>query len=558
MMSNRSLKRYSLLAAMLLMLVLPRVVSAQDELTLVVTTNIACDQAEFNLEIFGGEAPYTVLVDFGDGEDFMDADAAGPSIELQHTYPGQGEYVWKVTVEDANGLIGESEGTIILDGPNVSISSDPFPPLLTIEEGEAGISFFADVSGGTPPYTLAWDLGGDGLPDDGQVGGTADFSYSEAGDYTAQVEVSDGCGFTASDTLTVVVVDPEDDPENACHPTAQKIAEAVSSIFPDRAQQTYTCKDIFDIFEGAVFGYHVGFGRMWHAYQLTQRIDELSWEDILDWQLNYSGWGILQQLDRFAGLLDSYGIGDLLTLVTSGEATVGEIRSAVRAVTRFDADFEDALARINAGATNGELAGLYKLAGELGVEPQALDIYLADGWTIPELNHAAKMAGRVNADWTEIIEAKSYNQSWGEIGQAYRLAGEEFTAADILVIGVKEFRAMGREQAQSTRQEARTEQTAVRLAEQYSVEPGVVLSLYNGDCGESWGCVRQALRDRPEAAGAITDRDERTAAKIASQYGYSEAEVWNVFESTCGHDWNCVRSYFRVLTRGAAGKGKNK
>ena len=82
----------------------------------------------------------------------------------------------------------------------------------------------------------------------------------------------------------------------------------MSSIFPDRADQVYTCKDIFDIFEGAIFGYHVGFGRMWHAYQLTQKIDELSWEDILDWHLNYSGWGILQQLDRFAGLLDSYGI----------------------------------------------------------------------------------------------------------------------------------------------------------------------------------------------------------------------------------------------------------
>ena len=112
---------------MLLLLVLPGVVSAQDELTLVVTTDVVCDQAQFNLEIFGGDAPYTVLVDFGDGEDFMTSGGAGPSIELLHTYPGQGEYEWTISVEDGYGLIGEREGTIILDGPTVSISSDPFP-----------------------------------------------------------------------------------------------------------------------------------------------------------------------------------------------------------------------------------------------------------------------------------------------------------------------------------------------------------------------------------------------------------------------------------------------
>ena len=452
----------------------------------------------------------------------------------------------------------ELGGTIFLDGPSVSISSNPFPPLLTIEQDEAGISFSADVSGGTLPYTLAWDLDGDGVPDDNQAGETAEYAYGEAGEYVARVEVVDGCGFMSSNSLTVIVIDPEGEPEQACHPTAQKIAEAVSSIFPDRAGQVYTCKDIFDIFEGAIFGYHVGFGRMWHAYQLTQRIDELSWEDILDWQLNYSGWGVLQQLDRFAELLDSHGISDLLSLVTSGEQTIGEIRSAVRAVTRYDADFEDALARINAGATNGELGQLYKLAGELEVEPIVLDEYLADGWTIQELNHAAKAAARVGADWEEIVQAKTFDIAWGEIGQAYRLADAEFSAADIMAIGVKEFRAMEREQAQSTREAERAQQTALKLAGQYDMEQAEVMALYNGDCAGSWGCVRQALHDQRGADGEITDRDERTAAKIASQYGYSEAEVWQVFESSCGSDWNCVRTYFRELTKGSNGKGKTK
>jgi hypothetical protein len=50
----------------------------------------------------------------------------------------------------------------------------------------------------------------------------------------------------------------------------------------------------------------------------------------------------------------------------------------------------------------------------------------------------------------------------------------------------------------------------------------------------------------------------KTAAKIASQYGVSEDEVWSVFGTSCGQDWNCVRAHFRELARGERGKGKNK
>jgi hypothetical protein len=551
-------KSITLLLGLLLILSLPLAAGAQDELTLTVTTSVSCDQVDFSLAIAGGSGPYSLLFEFGDEEEHNAVELADSTIEFGHIYPAQGEYGWKAIVQDGSGLTGEAAGSLTLEGPAVSLTSTPFPPLLTIEDGMATIEFSAQATGGTLPYVYAWDLDGDDLPDAGLEGDSASASYAEDGTYQASVSITDGCGFAATQSLTVIVVDPEENPEDACHPTAQKIAEAVSAIFPDRAEQTYTCADIFDIFEGAVFGYHVGFGRLWHAYQLTQVIDELTWEDILDWQLNYSGWGALLQLDRFASVLDAYGIGDLLGLVTSGEQTLSDIRSAVRAAVRYDADFEDALARINAGATNGELGQLYKLAGELDVEPELLDGYLADGWTIPELNHAAKLADRVSADWTDIVEAKAFDQSWGEIGQAYKLADEEFSAADILAIGVKEFRDMEREQAQSTRQEEQTLRTAAKLAEQYDVEPGEILALYIGDCGESWGCVRKILRDRPESEGAITDRDERTAAKIASQYGFSESEVWNVFETACGHDWNCVRSYFRELTKGTAGKGKNK
>ena len=46
--------------------------------------------------------------------------------------------------------------------------SRPFPPLLTVEEGEARIEFEANASGDTEPLTFRWDLDGDGEDEAGQ------------------------------------------------------------------------------------------------------------------------------------------------------------------------------------------------------------------------------------------------------------------------------------------------------------------------------------------------------------------------------------------------------
>lgn len=552
------------LSALLLLLVFPLPVSAQGELTVAVSTSVSCDQVDFTIDIAGGAAPYNLLLEFGDEETYSASELTEAIVEVSHIYPAQGEYEWKITVQDGDGLSVEAEGIVSLDGPSVILSSDPFPPLLTIDSGEASIDFLAEVSGGSAPYTYQWDLDGDGSADSGLEGDTASHTYTEGGDFKAAVTVTDSCGFTASDILTVVVVDPEGEPEEACHPTAQKIADAVNSLFPDRAEQIYTCEDIFGIFDGSVFGYQVGFGRMWHAYQLTQTIDDLTWEDIRDWHLNYSGWGALVQLDRFADLLDTYGIQNLMDLVTSGENSLGDIRTAVRSVLRYEADFEDALQRINEGASPGELGQFYKLASGLEVDPSILDSYLADGMTLPELRHAANFAERVGADWSDIVDAKAFDNSWGEIGQAYRLADDGASAADILAMGLQEYRVMQREDSRTEREEERTareeeraQRTAKRLAEQFELQLGDVMALYNGQCEGSWGCVRDVLREETRAQSG-SERDKRTAAKIASQYGVSEDEVWSVFGTSCGQDWNCVRAHFRELARGERGKGKNK
>lgn len=541
-------RRFMLLISLVAILIFPMTAFADEIISLSISPVIECDRVVFTVEIAGGMEPYTMLADFGDGEVEMAASLDAGTIEIVHIYPAHGEYAWSIAFEDSNGLTASEEGTITLNGPTVSLGSTPFPPLLTIDGGEAPILFQAEVTGGVEPYTFNWDLDGDGNPESNVTSDTADWTYEHGGEYTASVVVTDHCGFSHSDTLTVLVVDPEESPEDVCHPMAQRIAEGVSSLFPDQAEQLYSCDDIFNIFEGALFGGTLGFGRMWHAYQLAQNIDELTWETILDWQLNQSGWGALTQLNRFADVLEEQGIQDLMDLVMSEDYTLGDVRTAVRAVTHYEADFDDALERIADGANPGELGQFYRLASDLDVEPSELDTYLEEGASLNELRHAASFAERMGTDWELVADAKAEDHSWGEIGQAYRLADDDTSAAEILAIGVQDFRALEREEDQQAREQEQNQRTAERLAEQYEAELGDVMALFNGECEGDWSCVRTALREQ-EREQQTSDRDVRTAGQIADKYGATVEEVMAIYESTCAWDWPCTRAYFRDLSR---------
>ncbi|MES0340127.1 MAG: hypothetical protein ABUK15_08720, partial [Anaerolineales bacterium] len=418
--------------------------------------------------------------------------------------------------------------------------------------------------GGVEPYFYSWSLDGVDLPDTGL---SATHKFTAGGNYEAAVSVTDSgtCGLSHTDTLTVVVVDPEADPQDACHPTAQKIAEAVSIIFFDaRAEQTYTCEDIFNIFEGSLTGNHTGFGRLWHAYQLTQTIPDLTWEEIRDWKLDGSSWGAITQLNRFAETLGDYGIRDLFDLVVNGDNTVGEIRTAARTAVRYEADLGDVLIRLSEGAKTGELGQFYKLAAEMDVDPTMLDQYLEEGMSLSELSHAAKMSERVDADWEEVIAAKGSDHSWGDIGQAYKLAEDGISATEILDLGVQEFRAeqrdeekLAREEERTAREEARTaarketldEKTAARFSEQYGYPLGEINSYFE-DCNGNWTCVRKDLKEKDQAqVEGTSDKDTRTAERLAAQYGVDISIVKGIFNNACGGDWNCVRSELRALDK---------
>ena len=517
------------IALVALLLAMPIAAGAQDGLPIDVTQTVNCDSVSFASDFFLQDEfePYTVRFEFGDGAFFEENNVlAGPyALNEDHFYPSAGKFAWNLTITGFNNFEEITEGEVAIDAPFVTLNSTPSPPLLTIHEGEALIQFSATVPDGVGDYTYAWDLDEDGLPDAGLSGVKVPYTYYTGGNYKAAVTVTDSGGCSLTDTLTVVVVDPEADPQDACHPTAQKIAEAVSVIFlSDRAESTYTCEDIFNIFEGALTGQHTGFGRLWHAYQLTQTLPDLTWEEILDWKLQYSSWGALSQLNRMTEFLDEHGIRELYDLVVSEGYTLRDIRTAARNVLRNEADFDDALARIAEGANAGELGQFYRLVNELEVDPEELDVYLADGMSLSELRHAAKLAERTDADWTEILDAKALDASWGEIGQAYKLADGDTSVEDILAVGVKEYSAQQREEERAQREDERN--------------------------------TRAAEREEERVQGT-NDRDLRTANQLALKYGISVNDVMNQL-ALCDQDWNCVRTQLREQFKNTPGKDKKK
>jgi hypothetical protein len=496
---------------------------------------------------------YLFFMDFGDGETTEIFKTEDSTLILPHTYIDQGDYeifimVGEiVTVGDleTSGLSGELTQTLTLEGPEIdNFFSAPGPPVIVYgENGE--VTFTAVTVGGTLPYTYEWDLGG-GETTGKSTSETANANYTEIGKYKVKTTVTDGCGFTDSASMSVVVADPED----ACHPTAQKIAEAVGSLFPDQAGEEYTCEDIYTMFDNPSGENNLGFGRMWMAYKLAESID-LGWEEILAWKMDQSGWGSLLQLNKFAEVLSDQGIGDLMALVMSEDYTLADVRAAVRSVTRFEADFDDALARIADGASPGELSQFYSLASALGTDYETLDGYLADGMTLSEIKHAANFAERMEVDWTEIADFRTeFGESWGAMKQAFSLATDEFSAADILAMGIQEFR-----------KEERTKEQMLRIAEklgnQFGIDPETVQGLFEGgECEGSWACVRKTLREQSEEG--LTDRDYKLAAQIGAKYGgYGEAAVLAVYQGEeCALNWGCTRAYFRNTYMETKTKGK--
>ncbi|MFQ5923895.1 MAG: hypothetical protein ACE5M4_13720, partial [Anaerolineales bacterium] len=227
---------------------------------------------------------------------------------------------------------------------------------------------------------------------------------------------------------------------------------------------------------------------------------------IRDWHLDGNGWGGLVQLNRFAETLEQHGVRELVGLVLNGDATISEIRHTVRSVLRYEAVFEDALARLGDGMSPGELGRFYRTAQDLQLDPDQLDGYLTDGISLQELTHAARLAERSDSDWTQVVEAHAAGHSWGEIGQAQRQA-DEGDWMSVLDTGIRETREQIREDDRSDREQERIDRTADQLSGQFGASVDEVLGLYQGACAQNWGCVRAELRAESERGGGPKPKD---------------------------------------------------
>jgi PKD repeat protein len=552
---GRHMSRYHLFVTFLVLaiLVTPIPVMAEDGLYIEVSPTIACDGVTFEVKVEDGTPPYDLTWDFGDGESLEEIDIELFPHDTDHMYLVPGEYEWVLTVTDsAETPMTGTTSDIVTIGPLVTLLADEMPPVVELEGGEATFHFTAEVVGGSPPFSYEWSFEGASSSTSDPNSNTASATYTKVGRYTASVTVTDQCGTTHTDTLLVVVVEPP----FGCHPMAQRIADEVSKLFPDQAETTYSCEDIYYMFLGGLTGRQTGFGRLWHAYQLALTIEDLTWEQIRDWHLDGTGWGLLVQLNRYAETLEDVGIVELMDLVLSGENSANQIRTALRCVLRYDADFEDALARLADGISPGKLGQLYRTAQELDLDPSVLDDYLEMGINIPELRHAAKLATQLDGDWASLITAHSKGYSWGEIRKAYQLADETNNALSILGIGVQEFRRQLRVQAQEERQMEFNHRIAAHYANQYGVGEDDILGVFNGICDGDWKCVRDYLRENPDNA-MQAGSNERTASHLAAQYDVSVEEVMSLFEGTCDGDWRCVRSQLKDMVREEQGKGKH-
>ena len=549
-------KMFVLTLVLALLLVMPTEALAQNEQFITVTPTATCDEVDFEVTVDWGTAPYSLTWEFGDGEtQTVTATDITPSLPhtTSHAYSVSGDYEWALSIVDSSDpeMTGTASGTVTI-GPTVTLSADIMPPFLNLDSGEVTVNFTAEVVNGPSSYTYAWNFEGASTSSSSPESNTASATYTTAGKFTASVTVTDMCGLTQTDTLLIVVFDPQ----TSCHPRAKQIADAVNSLFPDQAETLYTCVDIYEIFLGNLTGYQTGFGRLWHAYQLTSTIEDLTWEQIRDWHLDGTGWGLLVQLDRYADAIDEVGIADLIDRVLSGENTVAQIRTALRNAVRYEADFEDALSRLAGGASPGELGQFYRIAQELAVEPEVLDGYLELGISLAGIRHAGRLAGRYDADISAIVNAHTAGHSWGEIGQAYRLANEDTDAATILKVGVQEHRRELREAERADREAEHNLRKAAQIADRYDVGEEEVMTLYEGACNGVWSCVRAHFREQAREHDQ-SEKNLRTAIHLASQYDVSQEDVMGLFDGVCQGDWNCVRSYLRDQAREARNKDKD-
>src|SRR5207253_2583629 len=139
----------------------------------------------------GGTTPYSYSWDFGD------ASALGTTQNPSHLYAAAGSYTAAVTLTDAAGHSVKGSVVVVVS-PALSATAGASP---TTGEAPLPTTLSGFATGGTAPFTYAWDLG------DGSTSTQQTFSHTySAGSYTIALTIHDAAGLSASVTTLRITV----------------------------------------------------------------------------------------------------------------------------------------------------------------------------------------------------------------------------------------------------------------------------------------------------------------------------------------------------------------
>ncbi|MGC8723272.1 MAG: PKD domain-containing protein [Acidobacteriota bacterium] len=157
------------------------------------TSGVAPLAVAFTGKASGGSPPYTWDWKFGDGT--AHKTVQNPS----HTYQSAGTFQPVLTVTDSAGAQSQDKSLTITVSSALSVAAAGAP--LT-GDAPLAVSFTATGSGGTPPYTYAWNFG-DQATGSGQ---TVSHTYTQAGTFHVSLTLTDSASATATDSHLVVQV----------------------------------------------------------------------------------------------------------------------------------------------------------------------------------------------------------------------------------------------------------------------------------------------------------------------------------------------------------------
>jgi PKD repeat protein len=158
----------------------------------------------FTATVAGSGGPYTYAWDIdGDGTADSSTSTADSSSTFEHTYGTA--YAGSVGLTVTDAAVSDCPAALIVADQwscpafTAAITAQPDP----VTAGRY-VTFTGSATGGTSPYTFAWDLDGDGGAD--CTTATCTHTYTAAGDQTIALTATDAAGCSASSQTTLTVV----------------------------------------------------------------------------------------------------------------------------------------------------------------------------------------------------------------------------------------------------------------------------------------------------------------------------------------------------------------